>query len=203
MVYLIAACSKDPGAMTEWFPRHHLKRAFRKNEAADEALVEERVAPERCFAGAVMRAYREPVLSGGVDSETYRVTWLPSFHPPVVVRLESRGASATATIKKGRVEGEELSADFDAVTREVPIERFEAARALAERSGCWSEGHECHGELSASTALCDGEAWLLEGARGNEHWAVELDNPGDGPFVEVVRALIAAAGAEKETTFPR
>ena len=80
------------------------------------------------------------------------------------------------------------------------------ASAQPDRAGCWSEGNTCHAELSNRLyssggevmIIADGESWLLEASGRGEHWAVQVDKPGGGPFIEVCKAIAVAAHAEQQ-----
>jgi len=72
---LYLGCVEDPGALQEWFPRHHLKTPLTKPDADNADRVEELMARKRCYAGGVLRSYQEPILALGTVSETYRLIW--------------------------------------------------------------------------------------------------------------------------------
>lgn len=202
MLRVARSCAVAPGAVTSWFPKHQLKVVMDARRAADPDRVERVVGPRRCEVGAVLWSFREPVLTDRTGGEIYRVVWRPSLAPPVVFRVERTTGPATAVLKRERIRGEALSGRFDAVVREVSEGDFNAIRRAAEAAECWRPGHTCRAELSVEpgAVTVDGDSWLLEGARGGEHWSVDVDAPRSGPFLDVAMAVVRAGHGESWLT---
>jgi len=197
MLELGMSCFADPTQLADWFPRHSLKMPMEQSQASDPEHVERVMGHRRCEAGAIARAYQEPVLATGSPVEVYRLLWSPSFAPPVTIRLEDRPEGVIATLKRGRALGEVLTGDLDVLERRVGREQLLAVRAVATAAGCWDTGHTCGAETSIVPGLMwlDGEEWLVEGVRGRVHWGVVVGNPLPSPFQEVGKQIVTAADA--------
>jgi hypothetical protein len=203
-------CLSHPDAFGDWVPPHHLKEPIRKT-IPGPIEVAEGGDTTRCMAGVVLRSYQEPVLAHGSIAETYRVIWYPSFRPPVAIRIQRKAdASYVAVIKRDRAATELLTGEYTTSQVDVTARDFEKVRASADRAGCWAAGNTCHAEVSDLTyrsgcsdcavVVGDGERWFLEGSRNGTHWAVQVDAPEGGPFMEVCAAIVKAAHAEATLT---
>jgi hypothetical protein len=191
------ACFQDPSLMADWFPRHSLKMPMEQSWASDPDHVERIMGHRRCEAGAIARAYQEPVLASGSPVEVYRLVWMPSFAPPVVIRIEDRPEGVMVRLTRDRAAGEMLTGDLEILDRRVPRAQWLALRAVAMAAGCWEPGHTCGAESSVvpGVAWVDGEEWLVEGVQGRDHWGVVVDNPLPSPFQEVGKQIVTAADA--------
>ena len=178
-VQVAMACYEDPTFLGDWFPKHSLKMPIEEPAASNPDEVERRVGHRRCEAGAIARAYQEPVLARGSPIETYRLFWSPSFSPPVIIRLEDRPEGVMVTLKRDQGLGEQLTGSFDVIQRRVGRQYLVAVRAVAEAAGCWTPGHTCGAETSVRPGILvtDGEEWLIEGVRWRDHWGVVVGNP--------------------------
>ncbi len=198
-------CEQQPDQLGSWFPPNHLKVPFPKSAPEDGGAVGvDRVASSRCYAGAILGSYKEPVLAQGSLDETYRVIWQPSFSPPVVIRVQRLSDGGyRAWTKRDLSKGEELTGYFSTYSDGVTSSDFEVVRAAAERAGCWATGNTCHAESSDRSGwiIADGESWLLEGSSQGEHWAVQIHHPKEGtPFMDVCEAIVKAAQSEARLT---
>lgn len=198
----IARCKADPTTFGEAFPQHQLKTLMLKEDASDPTAVERYVAPIRCDWGAIVNFADEPVLSKGVDSETYRL----------LVLREGRGSSPTVELVRltahpngrfhvtvKRIIGtlhdkvnavEERSFDADE-------QQSEAVRRAIDAAHCWDDGHTCQAAegIYGKRMFLDGITYfVLEGARGSEHWAVEVPYPPAGHPFQVACERVAQAG---------
>ena len=203
---LAMSCHEQPWALQQWFPQHHLKEPLPKSVAENPDEVERRLAATRCYAGGVLRSYQEPVLAQGAATETYRLIWSPSFESTVVIRVEESRGRYVAIVKRDVSKASELSGKFMTTVREVSASDFAGIRAAAANAGCWAPSHTCRAESSierlpggeAAWVVVDGDSWLLEGARGSEHWGVTVHSPAGSPFLVTCEAIVRAARAEGE-----
>jgi hypothetical protein len=201
-------CQNHPNRFAHYFPPDHLKMPLLRRAPGEDASID-RVASTRCFDGAILASYHEPLLTKPPVDESYRVIWMPSFAPPLVIRLfRNPDGRYFASLKRDVSRGETLSGYFTESVRDVSANDFENARAAADAAGCWAVGNTCHAEKSdlsylnggALVVVADGESWLLEGSGRGEHWAVEVHHPRGGPFMNVCRAIVKAAQAEAQLT---
>ena len=125
--------------------------------------------------GKHLRAAGEGRLCARANvDEAYRFTWLRTFAPPVVVRVERLRDGYTLTAKQldgaGGYEPGRL-----VVNRTVPLGPAEWRRmhVLLDSAGLWSPAPP---REDASPGL-DGARWILEGVRGSEYRAVDRWSP--------------------------
>jgi hypothetical protein len=119
-------------------------------------------------------------------AEVYRFTWLRSFHAPVVVRVEKRGARYSLTAKRlGGAGGYEPGAL--AVNRTVPIGagEWERLRMLLDSAAFWSPATRTE---DPSIGL-DGAQWILEGVQGDRYKALDRWSPEEAGPDRHIRAL--------------
>lgn len=136
--------------------------------------------------GAQLRATGQGPLCAGSATLTsvFRLTWIPSFYPTVMIRIEQHGATYSlyavrltgaggyAPGSKGRDTTVTLaSSDWEEWLRLLSAARFWEA-STGESDSVVSP----HGKAFAIMGA-DGAQWLLEGRRGNQYHAVDRWSP--------------------------
>ena len=149
---------------------------------ADENKVEE-MAPidefEAEWFSNELRAAGEPSLylasqtPVGRSTETYRFTWLRSFHPKVTVRVDKTGTGAWRLDARRSSGGTEQSpARLKRILR--PSEEADLARVRLKSRVLDLPPRDCRGGM-------DGSRWIIEAnERGTYHFANRW-TPEDGP----------------------
>jgi hypothetical protein len=126
----------------------------------------------------ILDAMREPLLSCGVGSESYRILWLHSFsswpptisrYPPTMVRMSRRDSTwlVTAVQLASSVNRKEV------MRHERTLSESESQEALAAVSafGLWKRK-----DFAWNSDVDDGEMWVVEGRRGTGYHPVLLGN---------------------------
>jgi hypothetical protein len=132
---------------------------------------------------------REPSLScGNASQDSFRFTWLRSFHPPVAVRVSLRRDSvelvATEMSASGRAAPDGV---VDQPHRRLsPTEWGELEAALA-RAEFWQLASAI-GDTNP-----DGAQWIVEGRVGSRYHVVDRWGP-RGPFRDLGIAFIKVSG---------
>lgn len=123
--------------------------------------------------------------------EAYSLTWIPSFHTPVVVRVWRSRDQAFMVAKQLDISGWATLGKVKEVNSR-PLTDFEwrAFKDLINQNSYW--------ELSSTTKeidLQDGAVWLLDGLRSKQfHW-VRRRIP-DQEYGEICKHLIRLSGLE-------
>ncbi len=143
--------------------------------------------------GTVTRASRalsglhKPSLSCGAPGESYRFTWLGSFHAPVVVRVDVRDGVARLVAQEWLDPQRRL--DTRSGRRTVRTLSPQAWRRLgAALDGIWSL------QQAPSGQGLDGAEWIVEARSGTRHHAISQWSPGAGTLHDVGRQLIDLTG---------
>lgn len=138
---------------------------------------------------------RENPLSKMPDcvSETYRLTWVPSFHRTTIVRMWSSSDGRFVTIKRlERTADNRNGSDFTEKTRKLSDAEWENAVLLINSHGFWSD------ESIIKEALPnDGAGWLIEGNRKDKYHSVFRISP-DPDLERIIRAMVALTGEKTE-----
>jgi hypothetical protein len=138
----------------------------------------------------ILSAAAEPSLyaRAAMAPDAYRFLWLPTFHEPVVVRLEEAGAG-TMRLTAKRLSG---PAGFRAggmvATAESTVTAHEAARLRVLLTAAMA------GPARDCGVAADGSQWVVEANVGGRYRLVHQGNPRTGPIREVGNALIALTG---------
>lgn len=148
------------------------------------------------IAGDYTQALRvlgeRPLCTGpGAPGEIYRLTWMPTFEPPVVVRVERLPDGYRLHGKLGsRAAGYETGP----VRRDTVVTLGEAdAREFARRLGAsrfWMLP-----TLDPKAPIgTDGARWVLEGLVGARYHAVDRWTPPIGPYRALAEWLLYQSG---------
>lgn len=123
--------------------------------------------------------------------EAYSLTWIPSFHEPVYVRVwhSSEGSFITAKMldSKGWSKFGNVKAEHSR-----PLTGFEWSnfKALLNRTSYWDQPSTVSGVLPN-----DGAVWVVEGVRDKRHHMVHRRVP-DEQFAQICKHLIRLSGLE-------
>lgn len=135
---------------------------------------------EKSWYGEHLEAAGESNLCDRVGGlrEAYRFTWLRSFHPPVIVRIERHDSTHRLVAKKlsgrGGYEPGEL-----VVNRSTGIEAREwrKFKSLLSAASFWSARRD----EATNIVGFDGARWIFEGVRNRTYWARDLWTPDGNP----------------------
>lgn len=147
------------------------------------------------YSKHLQAAGERPLLFATGSPETLRFTWLRSFHPPVIVRVEwaSTGAATlTATMLSGAggYEPGEVSNTISRTLKQDEVERLLILRQAALRE----PPVDC-------TMMLDGARWVVEAAGPGGYHYVNRQSPETGPVRELGLALLSFTGWDFEPTY--
>lgn len=140
-------------------------------------------------------AGERPLLFATGSPEALRFTWLRSFHPPVIVRVEwaSTGAATlTATMLSGAggYEPGGVSSTTSRTLTQDEVERLLVLRRAALRE----PPVDC-------TMMLDGARWIVEAAGPDGYHYVNRQSPETGAVRELGLALLGFTGWAVEPTY--
>lgn len=123
----------------------------------------------RRYLGAVEG---EPLLCEGPDAEAYRLTWVRTFHNPVVARVQRRGPAVSwRALRYGGMGGYEVGPPEEDRSGVLTPAAWTRIVATVDSVSLWSVPDAlASGEMV--TGL-DGATWLVEGRRGSRYVSVE------------------------------
>jgi len=142
-------------------------------------------------------AFQEPPLNAMPDcvDEAYSLTWIPSFHPPVLVRVWRSGSKAFMVAKELDSKGWSKFGNLKE-TNARPITAFEWRdfTNLLNRSSYW-EVPSTIDEIVPN----DGAAWLVDGLRGKQYHWVRRRVPNE-QYAEICKHFIRLSGLASNTS---
>lgn len=152
------------------------------------------LADREGWYGDHLRALGErPLCAGpGAPAEVYRLTWLPSFHSSVVVRVEREAATYRLTAKTesgaGGYDPGHLARDTSFTLGEPDVTEFERRLAAAH---FWTLSTD-----PPKTAMgLDGSQWVLEGITSGRYHVVDRWSPNvhgpDAQYRELAEWMLA------------
>jgi hypothetical protein len=122
--------------------------------------------------------------------EAYSITWIPSFHPPVLVEVWHSGNKAMMVAKQLDRNWHLDGSPKETNTRELTAFEWREVVNLMNRSAYW--------ELPSTideTLPEDGAAWIVDGLHaGKYHW-VRRRVP-DQQYAEICKHLIHLSGLQ-------
>ena len=133
-----------------------------------------------------LEAMGEPSLSCGVRPDSYRFTWIPSFHGGLCVRielLEGGSGTLTASTFEGATGISALSNGSES-TRDLSVEQVDEIIQLFNDWGFWSV------PIEDSVQGLDGAQWVFEGRTGAMYKVVSRWSPEGVPEAKLGRAGI-------------
>lgn len=150
-----------------------------------------------------LRGFAEPSLylasreTIGSRPRTIRFTWLPSFHDPVVVRIDTDGAGASFLTAKLRPGGAGFFGEKPRrLERRLTQEETQTIEELVTRS-------ELFGQTAKDCRIGpDGAQWIIEATDGPRGYAfVARWSPESGPVHDFGLAMIALTGWDVEPIY--
>jgi hypothetical protein len=133
--------------------------------------------------------YQDSRASRSSARETFRFTWLRTFHPPVVVRVEIDG-------QNGRLIGKQLSGagGYDPGHLARKVERRLTAVEIERLYGLIAKTRPFEMGLPGCELGTDGAVWIIEGIDRMGYHFVKRWSPDGGPVREVGDYLISLTG---------
>jgi hypothetical protein len=136
---------------------------------------------------------KEPSLSCGPSPgpETYRFTWLRTFHHPIAVRVSwsHKGAELTS-VELGGAGGYEPGGILRKAHRPLSTEAWSDLRNSVVSLKFWAMPTR----LADDSSGADGAQWILEGRRGDEYHVVDRWSPQKGRYRKVGLQFLRLAG---------
>lgn len=147
-----------------------------------------------------LTAAQEPTLApaekrtAGTPDEVLRFTWLPSFHPPVFVRVETRGKTSRLIAKTLRERrGSADNGVARTAERDLTATELRDLKALVKASDLDSlPAKQCMDE----GVQLDGANWLFEHAGPRDYRLVERWNPNGAPLRALGEYMLKLTGWE-------
>ncbi|NOK33893.1 hypothetical protein HMI49_11850 [Corallococcus exercitus] len=127
---------------------------------------------EQCWCSYKLLALKEDsLLPLAPDSEVYRFTWMPSFEPYRLIRVEHRGSVYSLHVKE---EGNSKGAL--AVDRRILLTptQWQALQHRLEQARFWTLDRFAPPN---SLVYLDGSQWLFEGGRKGRYRALDIQSP--------------------------
>lgn len=143
---------------------------------------------EKGWYGKHLEAAGEPDLCDRAEDlrEVYRFTWLRTFHPPVIVRIERHDSSHRLVAKKldgsGGYEPGELVVDRSTA---IGARKWGKFKSLLSAASFWSASRD----EATDVVGVDGARWIFEGVRNRTYWAKDLWSPDVNPSTRPYRRL--------------
>lgn len=145
--------------------------------------------------GKLFASFREIPLQAmpSCVEETYRLTWLPTFHSPALIRLTRYGNTCAVVTKRLSGKGAYSTGDLAIEQhREISSEEWDDfKKAIEDMSFRTTE------PIIAEPLMNDGASWTLEGYDGHRHHFVHRTKP-DARFTAAIRRIVAICGVETE-----
>ena len=126
-------------------------------------------------------------------SETYRLTWVPSFHRTTIVRMWSSIDGRYVTIKRlERTSENRNGSTFTETTRRLSDLEWESTVNSINAYDFWNVA-----SMVKESLPNDGADWLVEGHRKDKYHNIFRISPGHG-LTQVIRNLFALTGEKTE-----
>jgi hypothetical protein len=133
--------------------------------------------------------------------ERYRLTWLRSFHNPIVVTLERNGASIEVTaIRLDGAGGYEPGKIVEKRARYLSMDEFREFSTSLHKMDFWTLKtldqlrREAASESDAIIVGADGARWILEGATEKFAHCADRWSDASGPFIDTALFLLRKSG---------
>lgn len=140
-------------------------------------------------------AFREMPLESlpSCVEESYRLMWVPTFHPPVVVRIWRSGEKYFMAAKqldgRGGYEIGKLSVEQ---TRSLTNDEWMNFVTSLYQAGFWDIPSNINEPVPQ-----DGAAWVMEGIKGKQYHSIKRRNP-QGEYADLIKYLIKLSGLKTE-----
>jgi len=126
-------------------------------------------------------------------SETYRLTWVPSFHRTTVVRVWSSNDGWFVTIKRlDRTPENRNGTNYTETTRQLTNTEWQNTIDSINAYNFWNSS-----STEKEPLPNDGASWLIEGNRRNQYHNVFRVSPEPG-LVRIIRTMFALTGENTE-----
>jgi hypothetical protein len=149
---------------------------------------------QQWFSSHLAAAGEQPLLTLAAetpaDAFLMRFIWLPTFHNPVVVRLESttRGAPRIVAVRLSGAGGYEPGQVFKRIERRLSDEEWQRISSLMARTELLEqEPAECQLGL-------DGSEWIVEAVDQDGYHFIKRWSPEEGPVREFGSLLLELTG---------
>jgi hypothetical protein len=177
----------DRNSSEYFFP----KSAFSTREGDDDEFT-------RTWYTKHLRAMSEPSLSCGLahEEDTYRFTWLRTFHHPISVkisrtksqiRLEAKELSGAGGYEPGKI--------LRKTNKILTSAQWQDVLSSVEKANFWND------KPKVTSLGLDGAQWIYEARRGTTYRVIERWTPDDKNYRNLGLTMIKLAGwsiAEKE-----
>jgi len=125
--------------------------------------------------------------------ESYRLTWLPTFHAPTVIRVWRSGEKYFIVTKRLDGKGGYGLGNFNGETvHSLTAEEWFSFVNLLHQESFWNVPSKVEERL-----LNDGAAWMFEGTNGGQYHFIFRVTPSD-KLKEIFRSLFKLTGIETE-----
>jgi hypothetical protein len=128
-----------------------------------------------------------PTLS---NFSAIRFTWLRSFHPTIVIRIEQLNSSAPIMTAK-QLSG---AGGYDAGKISLKVERRLMPKETNEFKRIYREASVFAQRPVICTLGLDGAEWIVEGVQGKNYRYVSRWSPEDGPVRQLGLAMLKLTG---------
>jgi len=141
----------------------------------------------------------EPPLfdsSNADHAQTYRLMMLPSFRPPLVVRLVvSPDGSGKVVAKAGQSDAQPGTLVVNRTSEPAQAD-ISAFLSLLDKADFWSmpTREPSNPDPRKRLVVMDGTEWILEGWKGGEYHLVTRTSPKFGPYTEAAQYLLRRLG---------
>lgn len=128
----------------------------------------------------------EPLLyNKPLEKETYRFTWLRTFHNPIAIRIEKSGGKPMIHWKvndgTGGYEPDNLTVDR---SKSISLKKWNKFKSLLQAYDFWAR------EMPKRSFDADGSEWILEGNDMVNYRAMSVWSPSEGAYFEACIYLI-------------
>lgn len=135
-----------------------------------------------------LKHFKEPLIyNKQQDKSVYRFFWLPSFHYPIVIRIEQQGDSYSLTWN-AFVGKEELWCNKTVASSEETWNEFQELLAQVAYWDLRTNDEEIHGT--------DGARWILEGTDMERYHLVDRWSPRKGNYFKCCKFLVEQTDLE-------
>ena len=160
----------------------------------ESALVAKQIKPDD--EPKLYASFEEPPLyaAPACIDEAYGLTWLPSFHPPVMVRAWRSGDHYFMRAKQLDSRDWRNGCVKDTNARTLTVAEWRDLVTLLNRNSFWNLPSTID-----ETLPNDGAAWLVDGLRAKEYHWVRRRVP-DEQFAEIAKHFIRLSGLQTAHT---
>lgn len=200
----IENCYAAPNEQKPWtdlLPKQALSVRFRPDFQADKQGGESE-RRGHCLYSAELGVMNEARLwPTSTSTESYRFTWLRSFHVPVVIRVERSGGVAQLHVKQlGAMNVSSDGTHTGRLTvdrsRTLTSEEWSQLALKLQAANFW--GLKVRHATGDKEVYADGASWLLEGTRSGLYRAYDAFSPEEegeaGAFRAACLQLVELAG---------